>query len=175
MKHRKKKRKHEMQMDRLARAEGLRETIQSEAREIREIFGRICRKHNNDMKAVWVEFNSYLDRNGKIKTKKALKEAANRMSSMSTGDAVKMLKDLGFESRSKVEVVVRVNIGEDNISIVMPQGKSHTLRNRDYAIRILCAVVGCKGKNAFDYLQDTIGDKATKGLFKNAASELTAF
>lgn len=153
----------------------MQESIQKAEDKVLGVFVSLCRKHNNNMKMVWTEFNSYLESSGKTKVKKALREAADRMSVMSTKEAVKILKKVGFESRSRVEVVVTINIDGESVSVTMPNGKNHKLKSRDYATRILCAIVGSKGNEAFEYLQRVIGDKSTKSTFRKAAHEMSSF
>ncbi len=155
-------------------ATGLHEGIRKAEDKVLGVFAEFCRKHNNNMRAVWTEFNSYLERNGKTKTLKALREAANRMSALSTNEAVRILEKMGFESRCNSEVVVTLDVGGASISITMPRG-NHTLRNRDYANKVICAALGSKGSGAFEYLQRTIGDKATKSMFRKAAEEMGGF
>jgi len=144
--------------------------------DIRKVFSHSCRKHNNNMKAVWTELHAHLKKEGKNKTVRALREAADRMSSMTVKDAVKVLEGLGLDIRRNTDIVITVEVDDEKISIVLPNNHSagQVLKNKDYATRVVCAVIGMKGNEVFDYLQKEIGNKATKGLFRKATQEMAA-
>lgn len=155
----------------------LSEGIQRLDGDIKKIFVKLCKKHNSNMEAVWTELHAYLRKEGKTKTIRALKEAADRMSVMSVKDAIKVMEGMGLDTRNGIDVMVKIRIDGENFAIRMPNphsGRDTTLKNRNYATRIICAAIGVKGNEAFRYLQKRVGNKATKGLFRKAASELAA-
>jgi len=145
--------------------------------DIRKIFLRLCKKHNSNMKAVWTELHAYLKREGKTKTVKALREAADRMSAMTVKDAIRMMEGMGLDTRNGIDLMVTVIIDGEKFAVRMPNphsGKDTTLKNKDYATRVICTAIGVKGTGAFGYLQRQIGNKATKGLFRKATEEMTS-
>ena len=155
----------------------LNDGIQKVKDDISGLFVRFCKKHNSNMKAVWAELHSYLRQEGKTKTIRALREAADMMSTMTVKEALKVMEGMGLDTRNGIDLMVIVKINGESFSIRMPNlhsGKDTTLKNKDYAVKVICAAIGIKGNEAFDYLQRQIGNKATKGLFRKAAEEMAA-
>lgn len=143
---------------------------------MRKLFVQFCKKHNSNMEAVWTELHAYLRKEGKTKTIRALREAADRMSAMTVKDAIKVMEGMGLDTRNGIDIMVKIRIDGEQFAIRMPNphsGRDTTLKNRNYATRVICAAIGVKGNEAFGYLQKHIGNKATKSLFKKATKEMT--